>query len=49
MIVEQIWTANPGRNCDYLIACGETGELLAVDPRHRYHVPPGQPPSIRLS
>jgi hydroxyacylglutathione hydrolase len=32
MIVEQIWTANPYRNFNYLIACEETGEALAVDP-----------------
>src|SRR6516165_4298043 len=32
MIVEQIWTANSGRNFNYLIACRETGEALAVDP-----------------
>ncbi len=32
MIVEQIWTANAGRNFNYLIACAETGEALAVDP-----------------
>lgn len=32
MIVEQIWTANAYRNFNYLIACGETGEALAVDP-----------------
>ena len=32
MIVEQIWTANSGRNFNYLIACPETGEALAVDP-----------------
>jgi hydroxyacylglutathione hydrolase len=32
MIVEQIWTANTGRNFNYLIACGDTGEALAVDP-----------------
>jgi hydroxyacylglutathione hydrolase len=32
MIVEQIWTANSGRNFNYLIACGDTGEALAVDP-----------------
>jgi hydroxyacylglutathione hydrolase len=32
MIVEQIWTANNYRNFNYLIACGETGEALAVDP-----------------
>ncbi|MFQ5784794.1 MAG: hydroxyacylglutathione hydrolase [Alphaproteobacteria bacterium] len=32
MIVEQIWTANAWRNFNYLIACEETGEALAVDP-----------------
>jgi hydroxyacylglutathione hydrolase len=32
MIVEQIWTGNSYRNFNYLIACGETGEALAVDP-----------------
>lgn len=32
MIVEQIWTANPLRNFNYLIACGDTGEALAIDP-----------------
>jgi len=32
MIVEQIWAANSGRNFNYLIACAETGEALAVDP-----------------
>src|SRR5262245_35565453 len=32
MIVEQIWTANAWRNFNYLIACAETGEALAVDP-----------------
>ena len=32
MIVEQIWTANAFRNFNYLIACPETGEALAVDP-----------------
>ena len=32
MIVKQIWTANAFRNFNYLIACGETGEALAVDP-----------------
>lgn len=32
MIVEQIWTGNDWRNFNYLIACGETGEALAVDP-----------------
>ena len=32
MLVEQIWTDNSGRNFNYLIACSETGEALAVDP-----------------
>jgi hydroxyacylglutathione hydrolase len=32
MIVRQIWTANAYRNFNYLIACAETGEALAVDP-----------------
>lgn len=32
MIVEQIWTGNDYRNFNYLIACPETGEALAVDP-----------------
>ncbi len=32
MIVKQIWTANAYRNFNYLIACSETGEALAVDP-----------------
>ena len=32
MIVKQIWTANAYRNFNYLIACDETGEALAVDP-----------------
>ncbi|MGU9957748.1 MAG: hydroxyacylglutathione hydrolase [Arenicellales bacterium WSBS_2016_MAG_OTU3] len=32
MIIEQIWTGNAYRNFNYLIACGETGEALAIDP-----------------
>jgi len=32
MIVEQIWTANSYRNFNYLIACPQTGEALAIDP-----------------
>ncbi len=32
MLVEQIWTANDYRNFNYLIACPETGEALAIDP-----------------
>jgi hydroxyacylglutathione hydrolase len=32
MIVKQIWTGNNYRNFNYLIACPETGEALAIDP-----------------
>jgi len=32
MIVKQIWTANAYRNFNYLIACPESGEALAIDP-----------------
>src|SRR5262245_65960785 len=32
VIVKQIWTANAYRNFNYLIACADTGEALAVDP-----------------
>jgi hydroxyacylglutathione hydrolase len=32
MIVHQIWTANAYRNFNYLIACAETGDALAIDP-----------------
>jgi len=32
LIVKQIWTANAYRNFNYLIACSETGEALAIDP-----------------
>ncbi len=32
MIVKQIWTGNNYRNFNYLIACKETGEALAIDP-----------------
>lgn len=32
MLVERLWAANPLRNFNYLIACGETGEALVVDP-----------------
>ncbi|ADJ28283.1 hydroxyacylglutathione hydrolase [Nitrosococcus watsonii] len=32
MLIEQIWTANAYRNFNYLIACPETGEALAIDP-----------------
>lgn len=32
MLVEQIWTNNQYRNFNYLLACPETGEALAIDP-----------------
>jgi hydroxyacylglutathione hydrolase len=32
VIVKQIWTGNAYRNFNYLIACPETGEALAIDP-----------------
>lgn len=32
VIVEQVWTGNSFRNFNYLIACPETGEALAIDP-----------------
>ncbi len=32
MLVKQIWTANHWRNFNYLIACPDTGEALAIDP-----------------
>ena len=32
MIVRQVWTDNAGRNFNYLIACPESGEAMAVDP-----------------
>ena len=32
MIVERIWTGNALRNFNYLIACPDTGEALAIDP-----------------
>ena len=32
MLVERIWTAKNYRNFNYLIACPETGEALAIDP-----------------
>ncbi len=32
MLVEQIWIDNAYRNFNYLIACPETGEALAIDP-----------------
>ena len=32
MIIEQVWTGNAYRNFNYLVACPETGEALAIDP-----------------
>ncbi|MGI9311889.1 MAG: hydroxyacylglutathione hydrolase [bacterium] len=32
MIVEQVWTGNTLRNFNYLIACPQSGEALAIDP-----------------
>ena len=32
MLIEQIWVGNDYRNFNYLIACPETGEALAIDP-----------------
>src|SRR6476661_2576524 len=32
MLVERIWTANSLRNYNYLVACPDTGEALAIDP-----------------
>ncbi|MEO1327826.1 MAG: MBL fold metallo-hydrolase, partial [Pseudomonadota bacterium] len=32
MLVEQVWVANSYRNFNYLVACPETGEALAIDP-----------------
>lgn len=32
MIVEQVWVGNAFRNFNYLVACPETGDALAIDP-----------------
>ena len=32
MLIKQIWTGNAYRNFNYLIACPQTGEALAIDP-----------------
>ena len=41
MIVERIWTANAYRNFNYLVACPETGEALAIDQLdHEKRLPP---------
>ena len=31
MLIEQIWTGNAYRNFNYLLACPETGEAMAID------------------
>ena len=31
MIVAQVWTGNAYRNFNYLVACSETGEALAIE------------------
>jgi hydroxyacylglutathione hydrolase len=32
MIIERIWTGNAYRNFNYLVACPDSGEALAIDP-----------------
>ena len=32
MITEQVWTGNAYRNFNYVVACPETGDALAIDP-----------------
>jgi hydroxyacylglutathione hydrolase len=32
VIVEQVWTGNAYRNFNYLVACPDTGDALAIDP-----------------
>lgn len=32
MLIRQLWTDNPLRNFNYLLACPESGEALAIDP-----------------
>lgn len=32
MIVEQVWTGNALRNFNYLVACPQSGDALAIDP-----------------
>jgi hydroxyacylglutathione hydrolase len=32
VIVRQLWTANAGRNFNYIIVCPESGEAMAIDP-----------------
>ena len=35
MIVERVWVGNRLRNFNYVVACAETGEALAIDPLDR--------------
>ena len=44
MIVEQVWTGNAYRNFNYLIACPETGDALAIDPLDRANYPAAATP-----
>ena len=39
MIVEQVWTGNAYRNFNYLVACPETGDALAIDPLELQQMP----------
>ena len=48
MIVERIWTGNAYRNYNYLIACPETGEALAIDPLDHREMP-GRGQGARLA
>ena len=32
MLVEQVWTGNAYRNFNYVVACAETGDAVAIDP-----------------
>lgn len=32
MLIERVWAASAGRNFNYLVACAESGEALAIDP-----------------
>ena len=32
MIVERVWVGNRLRNFNYVVACAQTGEALAIDP-----------------
>src|SRR5579862_7292081 len=32
MLIERVWADNDGRNFNYLVACEQTREALAIDP-----------------